>query len=456
MAKKAIPSARFLKITLNGQTQLIALPHSLINNLNQKSKFFVFWRNMAKNQPWFFAFNCLVYLLAGVGGVFLCVLLAVKMRWTNVEGEIDQFDSNFAQTQNALFHQAQVLGAATTSATLTASSSTTVATTSALLTAQNQLQQLQQALDNQEEAIRLQKKLLCTLSIFSHDYPQNILPILKNYQRSQNLALATRMLTAFQNNLIIDQNQFNTQLQSCLDTFDAQTLNESILMSQLASSSTSANAFIWLDQERWPILEEAILKDEALIHQAADLAHIDARLLVACLSGEQVRLFNSQRELFKQFFSPMKILANSNTISLGVMGMKPSTGEQIEQHLKDSNSPYYLGASYENLLDFKTNDHGNERYARLTDTKNQFYSYLYAALYLKQFIVQWEKAGFPITDRPEILITLYNVGFPQSEPNANPKVGGSKISLGDQNYTFGRLGSEFYYSGELDDAFPLH
>ena len=56
--------------------------------------------------------------------------------------------------------------------------------------------------------------------------------------------------------------------------------------------------------------------------------------------------------------------------------------------------------------------------------------------------------------RPEIACTLYNVGFAQSKPKADPKVGGSGIAVGDAKYSFGSLGYEFYYSGELLDAFP--
>jgi len=66
---------------------------------------------------------------------------------------------------------------------------------------------------------------------------------------------------------------------------------------------------------------------------------------------------------------------------------------------------------------------------------------------------QWKKAGFNIDKRPEIICTLFNVGFPQSKPNGSPKVGGSKITIGETKYSFGRLGYEFFYSGELVEYF---
>ena len=53
-----------------------------------------------------------------------------------------------------------------------------------------------------------------------------------------------------------------------------------------------------------------------------------------------------------------------------------------------------------------------------------------------------------------MLFTLFNVGFSQSVPKANPVPGGSHITVGDTKYTFGALGFDFYYSGELAETFP--
>jgi len=127
----------------------------------------------------------------------------------------------------------------------------------------------------------------------------------------------------------------------------------------------------------------------------------------------------------------------------------------IERNLKDSTSVYYLGKQYENLLDFNTNSTGEERFKRLTSYKNHYYSYLYAALNIKQIKVQWERAGYPIDMRPEILSTLYNIGFESSIPKENPVVGGSRINIKGHQYSFGAIAYEFYYSGELFDLFPF-
>ena len=69
--------------------------------------------------------------------------------------------------------------------------------------------------------------------------------------------------------------------------------------------------------------------------------------------------------------------------------------------------------------------------------------------------MQWERAGFPIGDRPEILATLFNIGFEVSVPKANPLVGGSSLMIHNEPYTFGAIAYEYYYSGELFDLFPF-
>ena len=178
-------------------------------------------------------------------------------------------------------------------------------------------------------------------------------------------------------------------------------------------------------------------------------------MIVANMIVEQLRLFNSEREIFKKFFEPLKILCSANKISLGVMGIKEKTAIDIENHLKDPASVFYLGKEAENILDFSTSENiVQERYNRLASEKDHYYSYLYGGLYLKQIIKQWGKEGYDIKYRPEIIGTLFNVGFPQSKPNPDPKVGGSKIKIGEKEYSFGSLVYEFYYSGEILEEFP--
>ena len=171
--------------------------------------------------------------------------------------------------------------------------------------------------------------------------------------------------------------------------------------------------------------------------------------------SEQFRFFTSNRESFKRYFEPLKILGNGTKFSYGVAGVKIETAQQIENYLRDSKSQFYLGPAYEHVFDAKTEDADAERLARLTDTKDHYYSYFYTAIFLKQIMSQWQNAGYPINDRPEVLATLFNIGFYKSAPKADPEVGGSTIVINDREYTFGGLSYEFYYSGELSDIFPI-
>src|SRR3954462_10094227 len=115
------------------------------------------------------------------------------------------------------------------------------------------------------------------------------------------------------------------------------------------SSSTAA----WIDTEEWQILKEAILKDRADIEKAAKISGVPSRMIVMPLVVEQLRLYYSDRELFKKAFAPLKILGNQSQFSWGVMGIKQGTAKQIEENEKARGS---------HLLDFTTNNPDQERF----------------------------------------------------------------------------------------------
>lgn len=219
-------------------------------------------------------------------------------------------------------------------------------------------------------------------------------------------------------------------------------------------SRIKGSIYDWMNISEWQDFKIAVAKDKKLIDSVSELTGVESRLIVSCLVGEQIRLFNSKREAYKKWIGPLKILTVESQFSLGVTGIKEQTAIDIEKNLHDPNSIYYLGDEFIHLLDFKTDNPLNERVKRLVDYKNHYYSYMYAAIFLKQVKVQWEKAGFPIDNRPEILATLFNVGYPQSKPKRNPRVGGSTIKIYDVPHSFGSVAYEFYYSGELYDIFP--
>lgn len=211
----------------------------------------------------------------------------------------------------------------------------------------------------------------------------------------------------------------------------------------------------WNETPEWDVVEGGLRKDVEVINRVSRETGVDARLIAASVIPEQIRFFTSEREVFKRYFEPLKILGSLSQFSLGVSGIKQETARLVEEYAYDTASPFYPGPEAGRLLAY--NDQiGNdeELYRRLTDEKDHYYSYLYTAIYLKEIQAQWERAGFPINDDPYALVTLFNIGFSKSNPNADPKAGGAGITVGGRTYAFGALGGDFYTSDELSDTFP--
>lgn len=218
--------------------------------------------------------------------------------------------------------------------------------------------------------------------------------------------------------------------------------------------SQSSSTFSLANTEEWGVFKEAVVKDKNIIDLAATNANISPRLIVANLAVEQMRLYFSNREIYKEIFAPLNILGVQSQYSWGVMGIKQDTAIEVENNLKDPSSVFYPGPQYAHLLDFTSTSTDQERFNRLTDQHNRYYSYVYAALYMREIMDQWQRAGFNISNNVGVLSTLYNIGFAHSIPNANPQIGGAEIDINNTVYSFGGLAQEFYNSNELTDIFP--
>lgn len=290
-----------------------------------------------------------------------------------------------------------------------------------------------------DEQWALQYGRLAALARF---YPENARLMLRAAQYSDDPLVVNRMVAAAQ--IYMEEN----------DSINALAERIANVLGTVPQQQRQ-NLIPWMAEPAWAALKEAILRDSALINEAGRLTGVEPRLIVGCLIGEQIRLFNSKREMFKKYLGPVKVLSVQSQFSYGVNGIKDFTAEAVEQHLQDPSSEFYMGKAYEHLLDFETDDHATERYNRLVDYRNHLYSYIYTGCILHQTMLQWRRAGYDISDRPDLLFTLFNVGFDQSVPKPDPVPGGSHIEVGDRMYTFGGIGFDFYYSGELAEAFPF-
>ncbi len=206
----------------------------------------------------------------------------------------------------------------------------------------------------------------------------------------------------------------------------------------------------------WVAFRQAVAKDLPIITRVSKETGVPTRLLVAILVPEQMRLYYSNRPVFKKFFEPLKILGSQSQFSFGIFGIKDETARAVENHLINKTSPFYLGKQFENALAFSSStDITNERFARITDEHNHLYGYRYAALYVLQIQSQWKKAGYPINSRPEIIATLWNLGFEKSKPKKNPSSGGAVLTINNTKYSFGEIARLFYYSDEMIELFPV-
>lgn len=211
----------------------------------------------------------------------------------------------------------------------------------------------------------------------------------------------------------------------------------------------------WLDTAEWKVVHDGLLKDVDIINRVSRETGVSSRMIVAAVIPEQIRFFTSNRESFKRYFEPYKILGSLSKFSLGVSGIKQETAEDIEKYATLPESEFYPGEAYADLIKYKDGTKSDsELFNRLTNSKDHYYSYLYTAIYLKEITMQWRRAGFEVGERPDVLVTLFNLGFKASKPNADPKVAGSIISVGGKDYSFGGLGTSFYESSELIETFP--
>ncbi len=279
------------------------------------------------------------------------------------------------------------------------------------------------------------------LMILEKFFPANAKTIINELEKTRDFELANKMIQA-----VIIKTSDSIKLENEFE--------KDLTLFSTSFNYNDNNAFDWINQNEWQALREAIKKDKPAIDSAAKTLGIESRFITTLLIGEQLRLLNSNRESFKSALRPLRVLTVESQYSFGVTGIKDFTAIQVEKSLKDTLSPYYLGKRFENVIQYKTTDISSERMSNLINYNNHYYSYLYAGLIIRQIREQWKRAGYDISERPEILATLFNIGFHNSKPKQSPETGGSNIKIGNKNYTFGGIAFEFYYSGELSEEFP--
>ena len=294
---------------------------------------------------------------------------------------------------------------------------------------------------DKETSLTSRAVLLCQIHTLANYAPQTAQIINQVLEEQKKPELAVSMLSVA--GLRFADTNFPKELQNC----ERVTIPDTTPLAQ--------TAYVWADSAEWAVMKSAFIRDQEYINKAAKDAGISPRILLGGVLGEQFRFFTNSRDSFKSYFEPLKILASLSKFSFGIAGLKPETVKRIDEQLQNPTSVFYLGKEMENVVTYPPDsDHDAVRFERITDTKNTYYSYLYAGLFMRMVIAQWGHAGYDISDRPGVLSTLYNLGFNRSIPKENPGAGGAPITIGGQEFSFGELGYEFYYSGELLNEFP--
>jgi hypothetical protein len=355
------------------------------------------------------AYLTIIHGLAIFGGFLILTALAVHFRWTNQSGATDINNRYFDELADK-YGKDQLQDSAT------------------LIWQQDQFFQ--------------------ELGVLAKYKPVDARNIYSSFEITQDATIGLRMLDAV--SLMLKDNK---AYQKELEKLDK------------VQKGKNKSVYAWSNYKVWDEFSKAVLRDKSAIDSVSRITGVESRLIVMCLVGEQVRMFNSEREKFKQYVYPFSRVILPNRRGYGVTSIVEHTAMRIERNLKNTRSPFYPGDYFEKCLNYNDSfpelivdsieAHKHKTIQRLIKGGDHFYSYLYTGFLLRQYYSQWAAAGHDISYRPEILGTLFNIGFERSVPNAHPKAGGSTFRIGDKDYTFGGLCFEFYYSGKMMKEFPI-
>ena len=153
-----------------------------------------------------------------------------------------------------------------------------------------------------------------------------------------------------------------------------------------------------------------------VFRKAGQLFGVDARTLDAIVYVERNLNYDWKDRALDVLFA-----RRGYNSSIGFCQVKLKTAYWIEKQLADSSSMFYPGEAYQHILTASKSP--KELIAKLINDSLNIH---YAAAYLCIIQSYWQRAGFPIGDRPDILGTLYSTGLYRRNgelrlPHAHPK-----------------------------------
>ncbi len=163
-----------------------------------------------------------------------------------------------------------------------------------------------------------------------------------------------------------------------------------------------------------------------LIKSASQKFKFDYKILFAVIYVERTLNYTWEDKALDDLLAE----AGLNS-SIGFCQVKMKTAYWIEVQLNKDISDFYCGEKYKNILNIS---HSPKEIIEKLD--NDSLNILYATAYIRIMMNRWQKLGYPINDKPEIIGTLYSTGLfykdgSERNPNSNPKANefGEKVKI---------------------------
>lgn len=152
------------------------------------------------------------------------------------------------------------------------------------------------------------------------------------------------------------------------------------------------------------------------IQTSAEIFGINSAVLKSIVFIERTLNYDWKDDAFDSYLAQ----AGRNS-SIGFCQVKMKTAFWIEVQLSDSTSEFFPGYQYQDILHLSKSPAEIIKKLQI-DSLNIHY----AAAYLKIIQSYWQRSGYPIIDRPDILGTLYSIGLFNNagkvrKPHAIPK-----------------------------------
>ncbi len=194
-------------------------------------------------------------------------------------------------------------------------------------------------------------------------------------------------------------------------------------------------------------VNETMKKLAPSINKYSSELGIDARIVGGVIYVEMFRNLTTPKgfietKLEGNWFTRELLSLKGATFGIGQMACMEMGG--CRRHFKSPKSPFYMGKKFENYITQEDFIKANEGTPYVTESGVNGYKYTnpdaqikFVAAMIAQIQSHWKNAGYDISSKPEILGTLYNLGFEKSKPKAHPKSGGTENYIFGENMRFG-------------------